>query len=250
LLLRSGLRGHVGHHLHLHPGCAAFGIFDDDVKVWEGTTQARYSNEFRDWAGGYGPILETIPVHPGAASVFFPWESAEAHRQRMAQYARVGFCGVLSRDRSSGRVSIGRDGNPRISYKIDGDDERRIAEGVIAAAKVIEAAGANEVISPHAHPISYLPGAPGAHERWADETRRVGYRRGRVTFGSWHQMGSCRMGRDPGTSAIGADNETHEIRDLFVVDSSAFPTASGVNPMLTVYGIAHRAAGKIAARFT
>jgi len=58
------------------------------------------------------------------------------------------------------------------------------------------------------------------------------------------------MGTNPSASAIGPENETHQVRDLFVADASAFPTASGVNPMLTVYGIAHRAAGKIAARLS
>ncbi|MBA3290797.1 MAG: hypothetical protein H0U17_04810 [Actinobacteria bacterium] len=42
--------------------------------------------------------------------------------------------------------------------------------------------------------------------------------------------------------------ESHEVSGLFVADASAFPTASGVIPMLTVYGIAHRAAGKIVRR--
>jgi hypothetical protein len=246
LLLRSGLRGRVGYDLHLHPGCAPWGLFDDEVRLWEGTTQARYSKEFREWDGGYGPIFETIPLHPGSASVFFHWLSAADHRERMRMYRNIGFCGVLTRDRSAGRVRIGRDGNPRISYSVNSDDERRIAEGVIAAGKVLEAAGATEISSPHHHPIAYIPGLPRAHERWADETRRIGYRRGRVKFGSWHQMGSCRMGADPSTSAVGPDNESHEIAGLYVVDSSAFPTASGVNPMLTVYGIAHRAATKLA----
>ena len=63
-------------------------------------------------------------------------------------------------------------------------------------------------------------------------------------------MSSCRMGVDPATSAVNADNESHEVKNLFVVDSSTFPTASGVNPMLSIYGIAHRAAGKIAARLS
>src|SRR6266487_4276953 len=39
LLLRSGLGGQVGQHLRLHPGTAAFGVFDDDVRMWEGTLQ-------------------------------------------------------------------------------------------------------------------------------------------------------------------------------------------------------------------
>ncbi|HWL65443.1 MAG TPA: GMC oxidoreductase, partial [Actinomycetota bacterium] len=46
------------------------------------------------------------------------------------------------------------------------------------------------------------------------------------------------------------DNETHEVRGLFVADASCFPTASGVNPMVSIYGIAHRAAQRIAARIS
>jgi choline dehydrogenase-like flavoprotein len=34
---------------------------------------------------------------------------------------------------------------------------------------------------------------------------------------------------------------------LYVADASVFPTASGVNPMLTIMGMAHRAAGLIGA---
>lgn len=248
LLLRSGVTGTVGKHLHLHPGAAAFGIFDDPVRIWEGTTQARFSLEFQDWDGGYGPMLETIPVHPGAGSVFIPWVNASHHRRLMSRFASIGFCGVLARDRGEGRVTIGRDGSPRVRYRISYDDERRIAEGIIKAGLVVEAAGARAIYSPHAFPISYTPGASGAHRRWAEETRARGYRHGAATFYSWHQMGSCRMGTDPASSAIDAGNESHETENLFVVDSSAFPTASGVNPMLTVYGIAHLAARGIAAR--
>jgi len=245
LLLRSGLTGEVGKHLHLHPGSAAFGTFDDEVRMWEGTTQARYSTEFRHWGGGYGPIFETIPVHPGAAAVFTPWVSAAGHRERLGNLRKFGFCGVLSRDRSEGRVTLGRDGNPRVHFALDQGDEHRVAEGVVNAGRVMEAAGAREVFSPHEVPITYRPG-PGRHEAWADETRRRGYRRGAATFGSWHQMGSCRMGTNPRSSVVGPDNESHEVKRLYVVDGSTFPTASGVNPMLTVYAIANRAAGAIA----
>jgi long-chain-alcohol oxidase len=248
LLLRSKLGGQVGHNLHLHPGTAAWGIFEDDIRIWEGTMQARYSNEFGHWDGGWGPMLETVPVHPGSWSMALSWRSAEHHRTLMKHYSKVGFCGVLPRDSTSGRVKIGRDGRPRIDYRLAADDERRIAEGVVRAARVVEAAGARKVYSLHKQGPSYMPGLPGSYEKWVEETRRLGYGRGAATLASYHQMGSCRMGTDPSTSAINADNESHEVRNLFVVDASAFPTASGVNPMLTIYGIARRAAGRIADR--
>jgi choline dehydrogenase-like flavoprotein len=133
-----------------------------------------------------------------------------------------------------------------VRYRLRADDERRIVGGLVAAGQVMEAAGARELFTLHAPPLTYRPG-PGAHDRWAADLRSAGLR-GKVTGVSFHQMGSCRMGVDPATSAIDANNETHEVRNLFVADASAFPTASGVNPMLTVYGIANRAAKKIAAR--
>ncbi|MGH2774277.1 MAG: GMC family oxidoreductase N-terminal domain-containing protein [Actinomycetota bacterium] len=248
LLLRSKLGGQVGHNLHLHPGTAAWGIFDEDVHMWEGTSQARYSNEFRHWDGGWGPILETVPVHPGSWSMAMSWRSAAHHRALMTHFAQAGFCAALPRDSTSGRVRIGRDGRPTVDYRLSDDDERRIGDGVAQAGRVIEAAGARKVYSMHKQAPSYVPGVPGAYDKWVQETKQLGYAHGAATLASYHQMGSCRMGTDPSSSAIDAHNETHEVKNLFVVDASAFPTASGVNPMLTVYGIAHRAAIKIAER--
>ncbi|MDQ3951502.1 MAG: GMC family oxidoreductase [Actinomycetota bacterium] len=250
LLLRSGLRGQVGKNLRLHPGTAAFGVFDDDVNMWEGTLQARYSNELRGADGGYGPIFETVPVHPGAGSAALPWVSSQQHLDLMASFGKLSLCAVLARDETAGRVRIARDGGPRVDYKLTRGDERRVADGVVAAAQVLEAAGATEVFSQHHSLISYRPGSPGAQEAWAEQTRRAGYRNGRITFFSYHQMGSCRMGVDPATSAIDADNQTHEVRNLFVADASAFPLASGVNPMLSIYGIANRAGRRIAERLS
>lgn len=249
LLLRSGLKGRVGHNLRLHPGSAAFGIFDDDIRPWEGTLQSRYSNEFAHWDGGYGPIFETVPIHPGAGSTAFPWLSSAHHRDMLGRYKNVSFCAVLPRDTTGGRVRVAKDGAPRIDYKLHRDDERRLAEGVIRAARVIEAAGAREIFSLHPQMFSYSPG-PGALERWSEQTRQAGYGGGRTTLFSYHQMGSCSIGTNPATSAVGPDHETHEVRNLFVVDGSNFPTASGVNPMLSIYGFATRAATVIAGRLS
>jgi choline dehydrogenase-like flavoprotein len=55
------------------------------------------------------------------------------------------------------------------------------------------------------------------------------------------------MGLDPATSVIGEDSQCHQVKGLFVADASAFPTASGVNPMLTIMAMAHQASRHIAA---
>jgi long-chain-alcohol oxidase len=248
LLLRSGLAGQVGRNLHLHPGTGAFGVFDEPVRPWTGTTQARYSSQFRHLDGDWGALFETVPIHPGLGSGALPWVSAKQHRDLMGRFANLGVCGVAPRDRTSGRVTVASDGTPRVRYKLRDDDERMIVQALISAGKVMEAAGAKEIFTLHTSPLSYQPTA-GGHERWAEQVRRTGFR-GKATAFSYHQMGSCRMGTDPGTSAIGPDNETQEVKDLFVADASAFPSASGVNPMLTVYAIADRAARKIAARLS
>jgi choline dehydrogenase-like flavoprotein len=46
------------------------------------------------------------------------------------------------------------------------------------------------------------------------------------------------MGTSPQTSAIQSTGETWDIKNLYVADSSVFPTALGVNPMLTIQSIA------------
>jgi choline dehydrogenase-like flavoprotein len=60
-------------------------------------------------------------------------------------------------------------------------------------------------------------------------------------------MGSARMGRDPGTSVANPWGELHDTPGVWIGDASAFPTASGTNPMLTTMALALRTAEAIAA---
>lgn len=56
-----------------------------------------------------------------------------------------------------------------------------------------------------------------------------------------HEHGTCRMGADPKRSALNGYNQMHDVRNLFVVDGSAFTTASEKNPTLTILALAWRA---------
>ena len=61
-------------------------------------------------------------------------------------------------------------------------------------------------------------------------------------------MGTMRMGEDPDTSVVDADQRFHGIPNLYVIDGSVFPTAGGYNPTLTIQALAWRAAERLAQR--
>ena len=48
-----------------------------------------------------------------------------------------------------------------------------------------------------------------------------------------HQAGTCRFGADPATSVLDTDCRAHEVDNLYVVDTSFFPSIGAVNPALT-----------------
>jgi choline dehydrogenase-like flavoprotein len=51
--------------------------------------------------------------------------------------------------------------------------------------------------------------------------------------GCAHQAGTCRFGSDPSTSVLNVDCRAHEVDNLYVVDTSVFPSIGAVNPALT-----------------
>lgn len=55
-----------------------------------------------------------------------------------------------------------------------------------------------------------------------------------------HQAGTCRFGRDPKTSVLDTNCKAHELDNLYVVDTSFFPSIGAVNPALTAMANALR----------
>src|SRR5207247_9292844 len=58
--------------------------------------------------------------------------------------------------------------------------------------------------------------------------------------GCAHQAGTCRFGDDPATSVLNRDCRAHEVDNLYVVDTSFFPSIGAVNPALTAMANALR----------
>lgn len=249
LLRRSGLQNkNIGDHLRLHPASAVFGSFDAEIKPWEGGLQTRISRQHADLDGdGYGVIYETGPMHPGMLVGFMNWRGAEAHRAAMLNLGSTAAIGVITRDRDHGRVTVDKAGEPLVHYTLSARDRAHLHRGITGAAEILEAAGALAITSGHQSGASYEPGKRGDHAEFAARCASAGYGPGQCAMAALHIMGSARMGGSAADSALNPDGATWEVPNLVVADASCFPTASGVNPMVSIEAIGWMNAGRLAA---
>jgi choline dehydrogenase-like flavoprotein len=95
------------------------------------------------------------------------------------------------------------------------DNERRMVEDMAdTAAEMLEAMGAVEI------------------ERRAD-LQPLG--------GAIHEVGTARMGDDPKQSVVNRWQQAHDVRNLFVMDGSVYPSTACQNPTITIMALASRA---------
>jgi len=164
----------------------------------------------------------------------------------MLQAASFGTVIVLSRDKGEGKVTVDRDGEPVVDYVVSVYDRRHLLHGLRQAARIHFAAGAKSIVSLH-NKKTLLDRPEGGqvtdlqfHE-FDRQLERHGMGVNRVMMFTAHQMGTCRMGADPKTSVTNEHSEVHGVKGLFVCDGSLFPASSGVNPMLSIMGLAYKA---------
>jgi long-chain-alcohol oxidase len=250
LLLRSGLQNeHIGRHLHLHPVSNVSGIFPEEIRPWEGTMQAVYSDQLRCLTGNYGVKYETTALQPAIEAAVLPWRDPQHYRLLLQKLAHTVGIGTLVRDRDGGRVAVDREGHPVSDYFLSAFDRKHLRQGFIGAARILEAAGAELIFSPHAKWCAYEPGRRGSLLSFAQDMDSAGWDAAQLALFSFHIMGSARMGGSPKTSATDPEGQTWEARNLYVMDGSCFPSASGVNPMISIQSIAHHNASSIAPKF-
>ena len=247
LLRRSGLSNpNIGRNLRLHPATAIWGVFDEEVRGWGGTMQAVYSDQFADLDGeGYGLKFETAPIQPLILFSFAPWRSAAQHFSLMQDLPYSTAVGVLLRDKGAGEVRVGRDGAPVARYALSDTDVRHLRVGIEGAAKILHAAGARRVYTSHARLVETATGDVDALMRDADA---AGYAAGQISLGSFHIMGTARMGGHPTTAVCDPTGQTYDARGIVVCDGSTFPTSSGVNPQISIMAIAWMNAKALASR--
>jgi choline dehydrogenase-like flavoprotein len=151
---------------------------------------------------------------------------------------------ALVRERGHGRVEIDAAGNPVVHYPIDDElDRGHLRMGVEQLVRIHAAAGAREIVGSGLPAPDWTRGDDLEAFIAALNALEI-VPREFVTF-SAHQMGSCRMGRDPATSVANPWGELHDTAGVWIGDASAFPSASGTNPMATIMALARRTAQAI-----
>jgi glucoside 3-dehydrogenase (cytochrome c) catalytic subunit len=70
----------------------------------------------------------------------------------------------------------------------------------------------------------------------------------RILTEGWsiHELGTARMGDDPKTSVLNLFEQSHDVKNLFVVDGSAFVNASCQNPTWTIMALCWRSCDYLA----
>jgi choline dehydrogenase-like flavoprotein len=131
-----------------------------------------------------------------------------------------------------------------IRYSVAPDDGERMIAALIGCATLAFAAGAQRVATLHADPLELRRDAPEAERtRFFRTIAARGTQANRLAVFSAHQMGTARMNVDPTRGVTDPFGHVHGVEGLMVADSSVFPLASGVNPMLTIMALSHRAVG-------
>jgi choline dehydrogenase-like flavoprotein len=218
----------VGRNLMMHPMAYAEGIFAHDLDTDIGPQGAfLYSLQHRDIPDEDVQLGYMMHVLRGTS----PLEAARSALSRNELefggrlpssfgrfYRRQLGIAIVAEDkaRPSNRVRLDTESTDRfgvpgliIEYKIDSNTRKILKHGLQSAEKILTVAGSKRTYK-HA-PL-----------------RNVG----------WHTMGTARMGLDPSKSVVGPTGEAHDVRGLYVVDSSTFVTGSCVNPANTVQSLA------------
>jgi choline dehydrogenase-like flavoprotein len=235
ILARSGIVSpHLGRHLHLHPTSALSAHFGEPVEPWHGAMQSALCDRF-------DAVIEAAPAHPGLMAQGLPWTGRDLHAEAMNSARCRATLIALTRDHGEG--SVGLDERADIIYRIAGSDARTLATGLAGAARIAFAAGAIAVSTLHADPLQLTAAeaTPAGLDAFERELQRRAATRAPIALFSAHQMGTARMGASAADGAIDPEGRVYGVAGLLVTDASAFPAASGVNPMLTIMALAHRA---------
>ena len=245
LLLRSGVGNeHVGRHLTLQPQLPVLAIFREPVDGYRGIPQAYAVTEYEtesEETGLGGFRIEGIMGTPGIVAAGLPRSGLWA-KEIMSRYAHLAMVLCLVPDQPSGRVEIAGSGAPVIRYEQRPDVHDRFRRAAKAAARIYLREGAERVVVPVARPVDIRA------ESDLSKVDSIDFSPASAPLLSAHQQGTVRFAPSPEKGGADPDGQVYGARDLYVFDSSGYPTSASSHTMAPIIATSYLLSAKLVAK--
>jgi choline dehydrogenase-like flavoprotein len=242
LLMESGIgKGKlpVGQGLCFNMGSPLHALFDREVNAYDGAQIAHYL-ALEDHPGF---VYETWYNPPVAQALAMPgW--LDTHFHNMQNYNRMAAVGVLVGTESNAHIERALvTGGPDVVFQPTAGDLKKLIDALVILGDIMFAAGAKEVYASTRTYQSYQNRAAiFTAQSEIDRLRELVKRDYDILLGTGHPQGGNAIGTSSTNSVVGPDFKVYGYDNLYICDASVFPTATTVNPQLTVMAMAHYAA--------
>ncbi|MBI3557083.1 MAG: GMC family oxidoreductase [Deltaproteobacteria bacterium] len=230
----------VGSRLHLHPGVAVLGEFEQPVRSWQGIPQSYECTEFISFEPAPNAAAEKRiwmiagSAHPAGAASMLPGFGAE-HAGWMEKLPRMACISAMVHDSTRGIVRRKGEFGADLNYVLNSADRAQLATGLREAARILLAAGAREAILPFVEPLRIQTAAQ--LDRLPIEVRDLD-----IDMVAVHPMSTVWVGRSEKDSCLDESCRYWQLDNLLVADMSVYPSSLGVPPQLSAYAIGFYAA--------
>jgi hypothetical protein len=191
---------------------------------------------FEDLDGhGHGVKLEATCMLPSLSVALLNWNNGLDYKYTALKYRHMNSYICIGRDRDPGQVYPDPTTKaPRVWYTPSAFDRAHTMKGLLEMSKMLLVAGAREI---HAHVIGAAPYIVSPHETpsvtdprfqaWLAHVEKIGNAPPMGIYACAHQMGSNRMAVDAKRGVVSPEGKVWEAENLYVMDASVFPSASG-----------------------
>ena len=237
LLMQSKIaRSTAGRGVCFNMGSPITAEFGEELNSFDGVQISHY---YRPPAGS-GYVMETW-FNPVVSQALNMPGWLEDHRRNMSRFPYLTAAGVLVGTTKTGRIRNALTGGADIDFTVGEKDVKTLVGALKLLSRIYLEAGAKRV----------MPSTFQFHEftkesdlsKLDDYIKNPGY----LSIGSGHPQGGNALSGDPGKGVVDPTFRVHGFENLFVCDASVFPTATTVNPQLTVMALAEYAAPGMAA---
>ena len=238
----------LGKRTFIHPVNLSVATMPKRVDAFYGTPQSVASDQFQWKDGATGPAgykLEVPPLAVGITAGISNLFGLEL-KKSMEQFPNYNAVLALLRDgfvpeSEGGQVRVGSDGSPILDYNLSPYLWDGIRRAFLSMAELQFAAGAKSVRPAHLDSANY--------KSWKEAKQAIptlALEKFRATLFTAHLMGGCGMSENPRAGVVNSCGRHHQLANLSVMDGSTFPTSLGVNPQLTIFGLASQNASVLA----